>query len=64
MGGIWGGVGLREMIAALVKRILKSTCWAQVSIAPKDRTEQEGSERQDERCEACCLGWRRNRQIW
>lgn len=48
MVGVWGGVGLREVRAAIIKRILENTCLAQVSISPEIRTDQEGAEKQDE----------------
>lgn len=44
MVGIWGGVGRREMIAALVN---ESTCWAQVSIAPKDSKKEQSDKMND-----------------
>lgn len=34
MVGVWGGVGLRKMIA-LIKKDLKNTCLAQISTAPE-----------------------------
>lgn len=48
MVGVWGGVGLREMRTTIIKRIFQNTCLVHISIAPEDRTEQEGAEKQDE----------------
>ena len=48
MVGVWGGVGLRGIRVAIIKRMLENTCLAQLRITAKNRTDQEGGGKQDE----------------
>lgn len=48
MVGVWGGVGLRGIRVAIIKRMLENTCLAQLRITTENRTDQEGGGKQDE----------------
>ena len=47
MVGVWGGVGLRGIRVAIIKRMLENTCLAQLRITPEDKTDQERGGKQD-----------------